>query len=93
MATNTNYDSSKYYTVKDALRISGYSNAHLRMGLLKTGKIDSIKENISGTSIPRILIDRKSFDAYLASHPRNASASQLSEEQIACLQKNGLWTE
>jgi hypothetical protein len=90
MMDTRSFDTARFCTVKEALAISGYGEVHLRMNLLKNGKVEHIKENIPGTSIPRILIDRKSLEQYMQRNPRG-SKTQLSDEQIECLKAAGLW--
>lgn len=88
MATNQNYDSKKYVTVKEALQITGYANAYLRMKLLKEGKIAHVKENIPGTVVPRILIERESLERWMKEHPRG-SKTQLTEDMKQALRDAG----
>lgn len=82
------YDKNRWMTINECLKVSGYHNAYFRMKLLKTGKIDSTKENIPGTNIPRILVDRKSFETYMKDHPKN-SKTVLTEEMLEVLRNNG----
>ena len=59
------YDKSKWITIKDALQLTGYHNAHFRMNILKKGKVEWIEEKIPGTNIPRILVSRASLAKFM----------------------------
>ena len=78
MDTNA-YDRSKWMTIKECLEASGYHNAHFRMNILKKGLIDHIREDIPGTNIPRILVSRKSFEAFMAKGKKTQRADGRSK--------------
>jgi hypothetical protein len=79
MNTKT-YDTTKYMTIEECLKESGYGNAHFRMHIVKEGKVESIKEMIPGTNIPRILVLKTSFAEYLKNHPRGEANKALKAE-------------
>jgi hypothetical protein len=78
---NTNaYDHDKFLTIAECLSISGYANAYFRMKVLKLGKIEHHTEMIPGSSIPRVLVNKASFEKYLVEHPRGADTKALKSE-------------
>ena len=82
------YDSKKWMTISQCLSVSGYHNAYFRMKVLKAGKIEFKKEMIPGTQIPRILVDKASFENYLKGHPKGQKIV-LTEEMKTVLREKG----
>ena len=83
-----NYDKKLWMTIDECLKVSGYHNSYFRMKVLKLGKIEAKKEFIPGTQIPRVLVNRKSFEQYMIDHPRG-ERTNLTEEMKEVLSKAG----
>jgi len=79
-----------WLTIKQALELTGYGNAHLRMNILKAGKVDHVRSTVPGTSIPRILVNKNSLLEYMNStgKARNGKVSMyLTEDEIEMVLK------
>ena len=68
---------ARYYSIKQAIDITTYSRGKLNK-LIQNGKIIAYRDN------GRILLDKHSVDAYLASLPRETfSEAQLKQDSTS----------
>lgn len=80
---NGDFDPKTELTMKQAIAEGHWegSEPHFRMKVVLAGKIKFRKVAMKGTNIPRIYLDRASFEAYMREHPRQPRFVITDEEK------------